>query len=66
MGTATNQEHEFKFLVPDDFEMPGLDDLCRGGDTVVEQTATYYDTTDLRLSRAGRVRCGSATTTAGR
>jgi len=54
MGTATTREQEFKFLVPDDFEMPGLDDLCaRGGDTVVEQTATYYDTTDLRLARAG-------------
>jgi len=40
---ATTREHEFKFLVPDDFEMPGLDDLCaRAGDTVVEQTATYY------------------------
>ena len=32
MGTAATQEHEFKFLVPDDFEMPPLDDLCpRGG-----------------------------------
>jgi CHAD domain-containing protein len=48
------REHEFKFLVPDDFEMPGLDDLCaRSADTVVEQTATYYDTVDLRLARAG-------------
>jgi len=48
------QEHEFKFLVPDDFEMPGLDDLCaRSTATVVEQTATYYDTPDLRLARAG-------------
>jgi inorganic triphosphatase YgiF len=47
-------EHEFKFLVPDDFEMPALDDVCaRDGDTVVEQTATYYDTHDLRLARAG-------------
>jgi len=51
---ATTTEHEFKFLVPDDFEMPSLDDLCaRAGDTVVEQTATYYDTNDLRLARAG-------------
>jgi CHAD domain-containing protein len=34
--------------------MPRLDDLCaRSGDTVVEQTATYYDTIDLRLARAG-------------
>src|SRR4029078_6468809 len=51
---ATTREHEFKFLVPDDFEMPGLDDLCaRAGDTVVEPTATYYDTNALRLARAG-------------
>ena len=48
------REHEFKFLVPDDFQMPGLDDVvARSGDTVVEQTATYYDTADLRLARAG-------------
>ena len=52
----TAREHEFKFLVPDDFEMPGFDDLCAApADTVVEQTATYYDTTDLRLARAGAV-----------
>jgi CHAD domain-containing protein len=54
MSKTTNEEHEYKFLVPDDFQMPGLDDLClRTGDTVVEQTATYYDTSDLRLARAG-------------
>ena len=54
MSDTSTREHEFKFLVPDDFEMPGLDDLCaRAGDTVVEQTATYYDTFDLRLARAG-------------
>jgi CHAD domain-containing protein len=34
--------------------MPEFDDVCaRSDDTVVEQTATYYDTTDLRLARAG-------------
>src|SRR5262249_4077126 len=48
---VATREHEFKFLVPDDFEMPGLDDVvARSGDTVVEQTATYYDTVDLRLA----------------
>ena len=28
MSETAGREHEFKFLVPDDFEMPGLDDLC--------------------------------------
>jgi inorganic triphosphatase YgiF len=53
--TATRErEHEFKFLVPDDYEMPSFADVCvRTGDTVVEQTATNYATTDLRLARAG-------------
>ena len=47
-------EHEFKFLVRPDFEVPNLDDLCdRGIEVVVEQLATYYDTPDVRLARAG-------------
>jgi CHAD domain-containing protein len=54
VSETSMREHEFKFLVPDDFEMPGLDDVvARTTDTVVEQTATYYDTADLRLARAG-------------
>jgi CHAD domain-containing protein len=54
MSDTSTREHEFKFLVSDDFEMPGFDDVCaRSADTVVEQTATYYDTADLRLARAG-------------
>jgi CHAD domain-containing protein len=54
VSDTSTREHEFKFLVPDDFEMPGFDDVCaQSDDTVVEQTATYYDTADLRLARAG-------------
>jgi CHAD domain-containing protein len=48
------REHEIKLLVPDGFEVPPFDDLCAATPaTVVEQTATYYDTPDLRLARAG-------------
>ena len=48
------REHEIKLLVPDEFEIPELHDLCAATPSVaVEQTATYYDTADLRLSRAG-------------
>lgn len=48
------REQEIKLLVPDEFEIPDVHDLCAAtSPVVVEQTATYYDTTDLRLSRAG-------------
>jgi len=47
-------EREYKFAVPADWLLPALDDLCSADDeTAVEQTATYYDTPDLRLTRAG-------------
>jgi CHAD domain-containing protein len=47
-------EREYKFAVLVDREVPGLDDLVAVGDpVVVEQTAVYYDTVDLRLTRAG-------------
>jgi len=47
-------EREYKFVVPPGREVPGLADLVAVGDpVVVEQTATYYDTVDLRLTRAG-------------
>jgi len=47
-------EREYKFAVTADWEAPPLDGLCLTDPlTTVEQTATYYDTADLRLSRAG-------------
>ncbi|MFO1538516.1 MAG: CYTH domain-containing protein, partial [Actinomycetota bacterium] len=47
-------EREYKFVVPPGREVPGLADLVAVGDpVVVEQTAVYYDTVDLRLTRAG-------------
>ena len=49
-------EREHKFEVAPDFELPSFADV-RGvrvlGDDVVELVATYYDTPDLRLTRAG-------------
>src|SRR4051812_14677047 len=47
-------EREYKFAVTSDWEAPSVDGLCvADAPTAVEQTATYYDTPDLRLSRAG-------------
>jgi CHAD domain-containing protein len=47
-------EREFKFQVPDGCTPPPLGDLIGdGAERVVEHTATYYDTPDLRLTRAG-------------
>ena len=49
-------EREHKFEVAPEFELPSFADV-RGvrvlGDDVVELVATYYDTPDLRLTRAG-------------
>src|SRR5215471_18377759 len=55
MGSATAPtEHEFKLQVPADYELPSLDDLCSSSETAeFDQTATYYDTPDLRLTRGG-------------
>lgn len=54
--TGRNEEREHKFEVAETFELPRFDDL--GGlrvldDDEVELVATYYDTPDLRLTRAG-------------
>lgn len=50
MGT----EREFKFAVGADWAMPEIDDVAAADPTeTVEQLATYYDTPDLRLTRAG-------------
>jgi CHAD domain-containing protein len=47
-------EREYKFAVPPGWVVPSLDPSCRTDSAeVVEQTATYYDTPDLRLVRAG-------------
>src|SRR3954468_1091351 len=47
-------EREYKFAVTSDWEAPSVDGLCvAAAPTAVEQTATYYDTPDLRLTRAG-------------
>lgn len=47
-------EHEVKLQVPAEFSVPPLFDLCVvQRSATVEQTATYYDTPDLRLARAG-------------
>src|SRR3954468_13304408 len=47
-------EREYKFAVTSDWEAPSVDGLCvAAAPTAVEQTATYYDTPDLRLARAG-------------
>jgi len=52
--TEGGYEREYKFTVPADWPLPPLDDLCTAdAATSVEQTATYYDTPDLRLTRAG-------------
>ena len=48
-------EREFKFAVAADWELP-VDRRARCTPTratAIEQTATYYDTPDLRLARAG-------------
>ena len=53
-GSGGATEREFKFAVPDGWGMPPLDEYCAvRDDGVVQQTATYYDTDDLRLTRAG-------------
>lgn len=61
-------ERETKFDVPTDFELPGLDQVLDGVLAVPAPTqtlrATYYDTPDLRLARAGisvRYRTGEET-----
>jgi CHAD domain-containing protein len=46
-------EREFKFAVGDDWALPPLDDVAVEPPSTAEQTATYYDTPDLRLTRAG-------------
>ncbi|MFM8305214.1 MAG: CHAD domain-containing protein [Actinomycetota bacterium] len=47
-------EREYKFAVTPDWEAPPIDGTCAADPPVsVEQTATYYDTPDLRLARAG-------------
>src|SRR5215211_3587596 len=55
MGSTTApREHEFKLRVGDDYVVPSLSDLCEESDVeVIEYDATYYDTTDLRLTRGG-------------
>ncbi|MFA5885551.1 MAG: CYTH and CHAD domain-containing protein [Acidimicrobiia bacterium] len=51
---AGGHEREYKFAVPAEWAVPPLDDLCVADtETAAEQTATYYDTPDLRLTRAG-------------
>lgn len=53
-GSGGVTEREFKFAVPDGWAMPPLEGYCAiQEDGVAEQTATYYDTDDLRLTRAG-------------
>ena len=51
------EEHEHKLVAPPDFELPALDELLeglgRGAVEQIEQEAVYFDTPDLRLSRAG-------------
>ncbi|HEY3723672.1 MAG TPA: CYTH and CHAD domain-containing protein [Acidimicrobiia bacterium] len=51
------EEHEHKLVAPPDFELPPLDELLdglgHGAVEQIEQEATYFDTPDLRLSRAG-------------
>jgi CHAD domain-containing protein len=50
MGT----EREYKFAVPPDWELPPLHGVASADPgTRREQIATYYDTPDLRLTRAG-------------
>lgn len=52
--SADAPEREFKFAVDDAWTVPALDDLCRvGPEERVAQIATYYDTADVRLARAG-------------
>jgi CHAD domain-containing protein len=47
-------EREYKFAVPTGWALPAFDDLVTVGPAVVvEQTAVYHDTPDLRLARAG-------------
>jgi CHAD domain-containing protein len=52
-----NLEREVKLAAPADFRLPPLTDgsagVIAGTATDVEMTATYYDTPDLRLTRAG-------------
>jgi inorganic triphosphatase YgiF len=48
-----SREREIKLLAPEDFELPPIDGVSTGEPEVIEQTATYYDTPDLRLARAG-------------
>jgi CHAD domain-containing protein len=51
------RERETKLLVARDFRLPRFDDLGHGlrvgTDETIEQTATYFDTPDLRLTRSG-------------
>jgi CHAD domain-containing protein len=51
------RERETKILVSRDFRLPRFDDLGHGlrvgTDETIEQTAVYFDTPDLRLTRSG-------------
>jgi CHAD domain-containing protein len=51
------RERETKLLVSRDFRLPRFDDLGPGlrvgSDETIEQTAVYFDTPDLRLTRSG-------------
>lgn len=49
MGT----EREFKFAVSLDWALPPLEGVVVTDAATIGQTATYYDTTDLRLTRSG-------------
>ncbi|MBM3660928.1 MAG: CYTH domain-containing protein, partial [Actinobacteria bacterium] len=47
-------EREFKITVEPAWELPAVDGAVEAGPPVSrEQLATYYDTADLRLARAG-------------